>query len=221
LHNLECANPYKTRQINLALDVTEYLQLQLMKSGYTFRTSAEREIVKHIKESHCFLSLNPRDEEVHGMMLGTGMGGIISPGASTPTAYTLPDGAVIKLGAERYTAPEILFHPDLVGLEDRGVHELLFDAAARVDVDLRKTLFANIVLSGGSTCFHGYGDKLLHELKTCVRDQKIKIYAPPERKYSTWIGGSILASLSTFKKMWVSAEEYAEYGPSIVHRKCS
>merc|ERR1712037_720854 len=49
---------------------------------------------------------------------------------------------------------------------------------------------------------------------------KIKIIAPPERKYSVWIGGSILASLSTFQQMWISKQEYDECGPSIVHRKC-
>lgn len=49
---------------------------------------------------------------------------------------------------------------------------------------------------------------------------KVKIIAPPERKYSVWIGGSILASLSTFQQMWISKSEYDEAGPSIVHRKC-
>lgn len=47
-----------------------------------------------------------------------------------------------------------------------------------------------------------------------------QIIAPPERKYSVWIGGSILASLSTFQQMWISKQEYDEAGPSIVHRKC-
>ena len=82
----------------------------------------------------------------------------------------------------------------------------------------------------------GFGDRLLNEVKKlAVKDVKIKIYAPPERKYSTWIGGSILAGLSTFKKvrivwpysndssndsfqMWVSAEEYQE-DPDIIHKK--
>jgi len=52
------------------------------------------------------------------------------------------------------------------------------------------------------------------------KDTKIRISAPPERKNSTWIGGSILASLATFRKMWVSREEYRECGASIIHRKC-
>lgn len=69
-------------------------------------------------------------------------------------------------------------------------------------MDLRKSLFGNIVLSGGSTLTKGFGDRLLHEVqRLAVKDMRIKIFAPPERKYSTWIGGSILASLSTFRKV--------------------
>lgn len=88
----------------------------------------------------------------------------------------------------------------------------------------------------GLTIYPGFGDRLLNEVKKlALKDVKIKIYAPPERKYSTWIGGSILAGLNTFKKvrltspdtrclaeracqMWVSAEEYQE-DPDIIHKK--
>jgi centractin len=76
------------------------------------------------------------------------------------------------------------------------------DAINRTDLDLRKSLFGNIVLSGGSTLTKGFGDRLLHEVqRLAVKDMRIKIFAPPERKYSTWIGGSILAGLSTFRKV--------------------
>ena len=69
------------------------------------------------------------------------------------------------------------------------------------------------------SCLLGFGDRLLTEVKRlALGDMKIKIFAPPERKYATWIGGSILAGLSTFKKMWVSAEEYNE-DPDVIHRK--
>ena len=71
---------------------------------------------------------------------------------------------------------------------------------------MRKSVFLTLV-----HCRAGFGDRLLHEVKKlALRETKIRISAPPERKYSTWIGGSILAGLSTFKKMWVSAEEYQE-----------
>jgi len=86
-------------------------------------------------------------------------------------------------------------------------------------MDLRKSLFGSIVLSGGSTLTKGFGDRLLHEVqRLAVKDMRIKIFAPPERKYTTWTGGSILAGLSTFKKMWVDREEYIE-NPDIVHTK--
>lgn len=79
---------------------------------------------------------------------------------------------------------------------------MVVDAIGRTDMDLRKSLFGNIVLSGGSTLCKGFGDRLLNEVqRLAVKDMRIKIFAPPERKYSTWIGGSILAGLSTFRKV--------------------
>jgi centractin len=135
-------------------------------------------------------------------------------------SYKLPDGNTIELGAERFRAPEPLFHPDLIGEEFVGIHECVVTSIKRADLDLRKTLYSNIVLSGGSTLFPGFGDRLLNEIKRLApKDVKIKISAPPERKYSTWIGGSILASLATFRKMWISHDEYDEDGVNVVHRK--
>lgn len=107
-----------------------------------------------------------------------------------------------QIGSERFRAPEILFNPELIGLEYPGVHQIVVDAITRTDLDLRKSLYSNIVLSGGSTLTKGFGDRLLTELqRLAVKDMRIKIFAPPERKYSTWIGGSILAGLSTFRKV--------------------
>ena len=184
-------------------DVTEYMQRLLRKNGHSFVTTAEKEVVRQIKEKACYLSLNPirEDNDFYG------------------EDYVLPDGKTIKLGSERYMAPEILFNPEIIGLECPGIHDMLTDSIAKVDLDLRRTLYSNIVLSGGSTLYKGFGERLLSDVKKqAYKDLKIKIYAPPERKYSTWIGGSILASLSTFRKMWVSAEEYQE-DPDIIHRK--
>jgi len=190
-------------------DVTENLMLQLRRSGHVFHTSAEREVVRQIKEKECYVAFNPQKEEQaeHDK-------------TSAQHQYRLPDGTIISLGAERFRAPEILFNPNLVGLEYPGVHELLACSINRADLDLRATLFSQIVLSGGSTMFEKFGDRLLNELrKLAPKDIKIRISAPPERKLSTWIGGSILASLATFKKMWVTKEEFEEDGYSILHKK--
>lgn len=117
-------------------------------------------------------------------------------------SVTLSHANNVQIGAERFRAPEILFDPEIVGLEYPGVHQIVVDAINRTDLDLRKSLYSNIVLSGGSTLTKGFGDRLLLETqKLAVKDMRIKIFAPPERKYSTWIGGSILAGLSTFRKV--------------------
>lgn len=87
------------------------------------------------------------------------------------------------------------------------------------DTDLRKNLYSNIVVSGGSTMFNGFGDRLLGEMrKLAPKDVKVRIVAPQERIFGTWIGGSILASLDAFRKIWVTKKEY-EDSPSIVFRK--
>lgn len=200
------ALPHAIRRVDIAgRDVTEHLQLLLRKAGYNFHTTAEKEVVRMIKEKTCYVAINPVKEEkdVSGKY----------------DDFTLPDGNVVKLGTERFKAPEILFNPELIGQEYAGIHQVVVDSINRADLDLRKALFANVVLSGGSTLYKDFGTRLLNEVrKLAVKEIKIKIYAPPERKYSTWIGGSILAALSTFKKMWVSAEEYQE-DQEIIHKK--
>lgn len=133
----------------------------------------------------------------------------------------LPDGQVIKLGNERFRTGEVLFQPSLIGKEADGVHDLTYNAIMACDVDIRKDLFGNIVLSGGSSMFPGISDRMQRELGLQAPPSiKIRVVAPPERKYSVWIGGSILSSLSSFQQMWISKDEYDESGPDIIHRKC-
>jgi actin-related protein len=99
----------------------------------------------------------------------------------------------------------------------------LIEAGANAVISLvkRTSTPGNIVLSGGTTMFEGIAERMEKEIKALAPASiKIKIVAPPERKYSVWIGGSILASLSTFQQMWISKQEYDESGPQIVHRKC-
>ena len=100
-------------------------------------------------------------------------------------------------------------------------HDTTFQSIMKCDVDIRKDLYSNVVLSGGTTMFTGIGERMTKELTALAPStMKIKVVAPPERKYSVWIGGSILSSLSTFQQMWISKGEYDESGPTIVHRKC-
>ncbi|XP_037032720.1 actin-related protein 1 [Bradysia coprophila] len=200
------AMPHSIMRVDIAgRDVTRYLKALIRKEGFNFRTTAEFEIVRSIKETACYLSTNPLKEENID---------------AEKVLYTLPDGNTFDIGPARFRAPEVLFRPDLLGDECEGIHEVLMYSIQKSDLDLRKILYQNIVLSGGSTLFKGFGDRLLSELKKGVaKDMKIRIAAPQERLYSTWMGGSILASLDTFKKMWVSKREFDEEGQRAIHRK--
>ncbi|CAH8376473.1 unnamed protein product [Eruca vesicaria subsp. sativa] len=97
--------------------------------------------------------------------------------------YELPDGQVITIGAERSRYPEVLFQPSLIGMEAPGIHETTYNSIMKCDVDIRKDLYGNIVLSGGSTKFPGIADRMSKETTALAsRSMKIKVVAPPKRK---------------------------------------
>merc|ERR1712167_15097 len=116
--------------------------------------------------------------------------------------YELPDGNIITVGNERFRCPEVLFQPSFIGKEANGIHDTTFQSIMKCDVDIRKDLYANVVPSGGTTMFTGIGERMTKELQALAPStMKIKVVAPPERKYSVWIGGSVLSSLSTFQSI--------------------
>jgi actin-related protein len=189
-------------------DLTEWLErLVLIESGFAFSGSPEREIVRDIKEKLCYVAPD-FDQEAQKKR------------ADLEVPYTLPDGRAIGIGSERFYCPELLFSPSLFGLRVDPVHRAVVDSITHCDVDVRKDLFGNIVLSGGTTMFNGFPERFAREVRRIAGEATLKVIARPERKCAVWLGGSVFGSLPTFLQMAITHEEYNDAGSAIVHKKC-
>ncbi|XP_066121287.1 actin-related protein T2 [Saccopteryx bilineata] len=189
-------------------DITEYLTQLLLASGRTFTCALDKALVDDIKEKLCYVALDPEKEQSRRP-------------EEVPREYRLPDGQVIHIGDQLHQAPEALFTPHLLGIQNPGLPQMVSCSITKCDVDIQNTLFGEIVLSGGTTLYQGLDDRLLKELEQLAsKGTPIKITAPPDRWFSTWIGASIVTSLSSFKQMWVTSVDFQEFGTSVVQRRC-
>ncbi|CAG9324723.1 unnamed protein product [Blepharisma stoltei] len=189
-------------------DLTNHLTILMTERGYSLTNSAEREVVRNIKERLCYVAQDFQEE-------------MSKTSSEFEKNYEMPDGSTVTLGNERFRTPEALFQPSLLGLDIDGIHEIVDKTIKKCDLDIRKELYENIVLSGGSTMYPGIVKRLEKEIRNkALSSFNVKIFASQERKCAVWEGGSILASLPSFQKMWITKVEYDEVGAQIVHRKC-
>lgn len=133
-------------------------------------------------------------------------------GKMPPTEFAFPNGDKMTMGDEVFKFSEIFFDPERFGeteLNKLGVHHLVYRSIQKTNIDVRKDLYANIVLSGGSTLFPGFVERLENELRSLVpASVQIRVVAHPARKYFTWIGGSVLASLTSFPNTIISKQNW-------------
>nr|AIK25771.1 actin I [Pseudokeronopsis rubra] len=206
------AIPHAVSKILLAgRDLTKFMAKLLTENGYNFVSTAELEIVRDIKEKTCYVALDYEAEMKKAQESN-----------SLEKKYELPDGKVITIASARFRCPEYLFKPlEMNGREFDSIQDLTFKSIQECDVDVRRDLYQNIILSGGTTLFEGIGERLLKEIESrAPKSITTKVIASPERRFAVWIGGSTLTSLSTFASMWITKEDYDEHGATIVHRKC-
>ncbi len=204
--------PHAVSRIQLAgRDLTQFMAKLLTERGHNFTSSAELQIVMDIKEKTAFVALDYEAALKQAQ-----------DSSSLEKNYELPDGKVITIGSERFRCPEYLFKPlEMNGRELDSIQDLTYKSIQECDVDVRRDLYQNIILSGGTTMFEGMGERLLKEIENrAPKSIQVKVIASPDRKYAVWRGGSTLTSLSTFASMWVTKEDYDEHGAGIVHRKC-
>lgn len=205
------ALPHLTKRLDVAgRDVTRYLIKLLLMRGYAFNRTADFETVRQIKEKLCYMSydldLDKQLSEETTVLVEN---------------YTLPDGRVIKVGSERFEAPECMFQPHLVDVEQPGVAEMAFNTIQAAPVDVRSELYKHIVLSGGSSMYPGLPSRLEKEIKQLYLSRvlhndparlskfKIRIEDPPRRKHMVFLGGAVLADIMRSRDaFWVSREEW-------------
>lgn len=188
--------------INLAgRDLTNYLTKMLSDKGYSF----DQDLVKSIKEKLCFVAFD-FDTEMNKSL-------------PSEASFELPDGKILKIGNELFRTTEPLFRPNLIGHRIKGIHEECYSAIMKCDSDVHEHLFKNIVLTGGNSLFPEFSYRLRKEITSLAqKETQIKIISPSEPKFSAWIGGSVIVSISTYS--WINKKDYNESGSSIVHRKC-
>jgi len=144
----------------------------------------------------------------------------------------LPDGRVIKVGPERFEAPEALFQPNRVDIEAPGMAEQVFNCIQAADIDTRAEFYKHIVLSGGSSMYPGLPSRLEKEIREFYLERVLKgdvsklekfqchIEDPPRRKHMVFQGGAVLAEIMKDKDaFWMNKSEYDEQGINIL-RKC-
>jgi len=215
------AMPHLTRRLDIAgRDITRYLIKLLLLRGYAFNHTADFETVRQLKEKLSYIGYNIEAEQK--LALETTV---------LVESYTLPDGRVIKVGGERFEAPEALFQPHLINIEGSGIAELVFSTIQAADIDVRPSLYKHIVLSGGSTMYPGLPSRLEREIKQLYLERvlkgdseklakfKIRIEDPPRRKDMVFIGGAVLADVMKDKEsFWMSRDEYMERGIRVLDK---
>ncbi|XP_057304013.1 POTE ankyrin domain family member J-like isoform X2 [Hydractinia symbiolongicarpus] len=205
--------PHGTIQLDIGGDhVTNQLGRALLANqGIGFNTSSEKLVLNSMKQSLCYVAEDAKiEQESYKTKL------------DKYEMYTLPDGQEIELGAERCLATEILFDPQMLGLHQPNTAELIEQSIKSMDVELHSLLSQNVLVTGGNSKLSGYGSRLEKELLQLLRDAEhdICINYADDPLLSSWIGGSILSSISVFRDQWVTIDQYAEQGAKVVHTVC-
>ncbi|NXR86930.1 ACL10 protein, partial [Hypocryptadius cinnamomeus] len=200
-----------TRCLGVAGDhLSRHLQRLLLQSPAepSALQALTKKVLTQLKEQCCYVSL---DYE----------GDLQEKGSHPPARFQTPDGRWITLGKERFCCPEPLFRPELLQLSCPGLHQLAGQSLQTVPKQARRHVLGNIVLSGGSSMFPGFPERMCLELNFLFQGAgvHIEVLANPRRGTAAWAGGSMAASLTSFQHTWMTKGEYQEHGAQYVHRK--
>mmetsp|Transcript_162982 Transcript_162982/g.313067 ORF Transcript_162982/g.313067 Transcript_162982/m.313067 type:complete len:379 (-) Transcript_162982:114-1250(-) len=204
--------PHAIQRLDLAgRDLSEYMVKTLHDTGYNMTSSSEKDIVRDMKEKYCYVADDYAAE----------MAKAKAQPMDLEKIYDMPDGNKVHLVDTRFRVPEVLFDPMIMYKELPGIHQATSKCIMACDIDVRRDLYKNIVLSGGNTMFPGIDARLAKEVKALApTNVNVKVAASPQRRYLVWMGASIVAQLSSFNQLLIWKADYDEVGPGIVHQKC-
>ncbi|GKT34525.1 Actin [Aduncisulcus paluster] len=171
------------------------------------------DIYSKMKEDSCYVSMN-FEAELRATAHSKDHSAI-----HRSHVFKLPDGKEITMDKERFLCSEGLFHPSILGKESAGIPELVAGVVSEVGVDVRSRMWSSVILSGGTTLLPRFNERMDTELSELSNGKKVSIVANENRLILNWMGGSLVASLPTFRDLFVSKEEYEEIGPSICLKK--
>ncbi|CAI6087995.1 unnamed protein product [Clonostachys chloroleuca] len=192
-------------------DLTDFFNRLIGERGYAISTNAEIADGSKCKTGVCYVAQNYGRELLR----------LSAPGMSVETPFELPDGKTVHVDKERFMVPEALFNLSMIGFEAGGAHYALQRSIGKSDAEIQHLLNQNIVPAGGSTKYPGFVERLRSEMVSINPPSAlINVISSPDPSKSAWVGGSVVASLSTFKDMCISAQEYEETGSVMVHKKC-
>lgn len=184
----------------------------------TAHDAAGMDVVRRLKERYCYVAA---EHHVDARLA--------RETSALCRTCTLPDGALCRLNTERFTAPEVLFSPAVMHIESPGISAVLWDCIEAAEVDVRRALYENIILSGGTTLLAGFGARLATDMKAAYLREKLKgdlsrmarcpiaVKEPPRRQYMAYVGGALMAELTAGQtEAWLSRGEYEEGGVGAV-----
>jgi len=212
------SNPVSNASVRMDLagdDLTQYMDKILQECRVDY-SHPYRNAISKIKEDLCYVSEN--------------FSGEVDNFEGKEKQFEMPDGEIITIHNQIIRGPELLFNSTLDGRTTPNLQQCCAQSITRCDSSMQKELLSNIVMAGGNTMFPGMQERLQAEMSKSFDEvkQRVNVIAPPERMISQWIGGSIVAQLSTFSFInkepaprdvgpGRDAAGYDEVGPAIVH----
>ncbi|XP_057811079.1 actin-related protein 3-like isoform X1 [Salvia miltiorrhiza] len=192
-------------------DVTRFIQQLMRERGEHVPPEDSFDVARRVKEMYCYTcsdivkEFNKHDKEPAKYIKqwrGT------KPKTGAPYSC--------DIGYERFLGPEVFFNPEIYSSDfTTPLPDVIDKCIQSAPIDTRRSLYKNVVLSGGSTMFKDFNRRLQRDIKKIVdargiasdarlvgemksQPVEVNVVSHPIQRYAVWFGGSVLASTPEF-----------------------